>query len=390
MIAEKILIVDDDPSILEGYKRSLRKRFSLEIASTAELGLRILAAGTPFAVVVSDMKMPKMNGIEFLSRVKEKVPGAVRIMLTGFADQQTAIEAVNEGNIFRFLTKPCPTPTFEKALEAGIEQHRLITAERDLLEKTLSGAITILTEILSLFDPDLFGRAMQLKELIHQLSRFLKIPPPWDIEAAAMLSQIGHLGIPPETLVKVQKRQSLSHEEKEILTLVPEIGSHLLVNIPRLDSVSRIVLYQNKRFDGSGFPKDSIAGTQIPLGARLLKVFSDLVEIESNGTSRKDAFRQLQSREGWYDPEIIKKISRFFSDQEDYETGNKSSSVSICLGDLRPGHLLKSDIQTSDGLLLLSAGHRISPVHLARLRNCAKLREIKEPIKIEKLIPDSD
>ncbi|NIQ03497.1 MAG: response regulator, partial [Nitrospinaceae bacterium] len=94
-----------------------------------------------FAVVVSDMRMPDMDGIQFLSRVREHYPQTVRMMLTGYADVKTAMNAVNEGNIFRFMTKPCPPEVFEKVLSAGIEQYRLITAERDLLERTLKGSV---------------------------------------------------------------------------------------------------------------------------------------------------------------------------------------------------------------------------------------------------------
>src|SRR5882672_4792554 len=103
----KILCVDDEPNVLEAFSRSLRKDFQVFVAQSGEQGIAMIENEGPFAVVVSDMRMPEMDGIQFLSRVRETIPETVRVMLTGNADQQTAMNAVNEGNIFRFLTKPC-------------------------------------------------------------------------------------------------------------------------------------------------------------------------------------------------------------------------------------------------------------------------------------------
>ena len=140
-MTEKILCVDDEANILEAHQRGLGKQFHIETALGAEQALGQIDAQGPYTVVVSDMRMPGMDGVQLLSEVRKRAPDSVRIMLTGFADLQTAIEAVNEGNIFRFLTKPCPQETLAKALSAGIEQYRLVTAEKELLAKTLRGAI---------------------------------------------------------------------------------------------------------------------------------------------------------------------------------------------------------------------------------------------------------
>ena len=158
-MTEKILCVDDEPNVLQACRRQLRKRFHIETADGGEQALQAIAGQDPYAVIVSDMRMPGMDGIQFLARAKELTPNSVRIMLTGNSDQQTAIEAVNEGNIFRFLTKPCPAESLAKAIAAGVEQYRLVTAEKELLEKTLRGSIKVLTEVLSLVNPTAFGRA---------------------------------------------------------------------------------------------------------------------------------------------------------------------------------------------------------------------------------------
>ncbi len=136
-MAPKVLFVDDDPNILEAYQRQFWKQYQIDTALAGDRGLEAVAKNGPYAVIVSDLKMPGMNGVQLLSRVREMAPDSVRIMLTGFAEVQTAIDAVNEGNIFRFLTKPCQPDVLARALDAGIEQYRLITANRELLEQSL-------------------------------------------------------------------------------------------------------------------------------------------------------------------------------------------------------------------------------------------------------------
>ena len=126
-------------------------------------GLKILSRKGPFAVILSDLRMPVMDGIQFLSETKTITPDSVRIILTGNADLQNAIEAVNKGNIYRFLTKPCPGHLLRAVLEQAVEQYRLVTAEKELLEKTLKGSVKVLSELLSLVNPEAFGKSSRIK-----------------------------------------------------------------------------------------------------------------------------------------------------------------------------------------------------------------------------------
>lgn len=382
-MTKKILFVDDDANVLSAYQRQLRKQYQIDIASSGAEGLKAVEDNGPFAVVVSDLRMPGMDGIEFLTKVKERSPDTVRIMLTGNADTRAAIEAVNEGNIFRFLTKPCLPPDLAQALQAGINQYRLISAERELLQNTLNGSIRVLTEILSIVDPQSFGRARMLRDSMGTLSGALKIADLWELELAAMLSQIGHVTIPPEIIVKEKSGQSLSDVEKEMLSRVPEIGYTLLAHIPRLESVAEIVLYQNKRFDGLGFPKDSIAGSRIPLGARILKVLIDLVQVETEGIPRAKALEVLRKREAWYDPAILDAAFTCFASLPKLQQTMQRSVRSVALKDLRAGQILLSDVVTCNGALLITAGNHVSKTLLERIKNFAKLKGVREPIQVE-------
>ena len=168
---EKVLFVDDDAAVLSTFRRTLRKKFQLITAMGGETALEQIQSKGPFAVVVSDMRMPGMNGVQLLAKIKEKNPDTVRMMLTGYADFNTAMEAVNEGNIFRFLTKPCPPDLLAQALEDAARQYRLIKSEQELLNKTLKGSIQVLIEILSIVDQQSFSQVTKLRDYVRRLSK---------------------------------------------------------------------------------------------------------------------------------------------------------------------------------------------------------------------------
>ena len=379
----RILLVDDDPNILNGYKRSLRKSFDVSTALGGREALEILTDNEAFPVVVSDMRMPEMDGIQFLEKVKEISKDTVRIMLTGNSDQETAMNAVNRGSIFRFLTKPCPNELMLETLETGIKQYELVTAERELLEKTLNGSVNLLTEILSLYLPEIFGQSIKKKSLIQDLATALNIPSFWELEVAAMLSPIGFVGIPAEIISKFQKSEDLSNDEKFILAEVPEVGAHLLSNIPRLEPVAQIILYQNKRYDGTGFPRNSVSGEEIPFGSRLLKILEDLIQIESNGAERGQAIQIMQNRKGWYDPKAFDIISQTLLDNETPPEAQTITTLTLKVDELQTGQILRSDAITIAGELLLSAGQRLTPLNIQRLRNYDKTIGIRQPVQVE-------
>jgi FixJ family two-component response regulator/GGDEF domain-containing protein len=134
-MAEKILFVDDEPAVLDGYRRMLHREFEVDTAVGGEVGLSMIHDCGPYCVVISDMRMPGMNGAEFLYQVRQKSPDTVRMLLTGGTDLNAAIDAVNEGNIFRFLTKPCSKETIVEAIHIGLDQYHSITTEKKLAKK---------------------------------------------------------------------------------------------------------------------------------------------------------------------------------------------------------------------------------------------------------------
>jgi FixJ family two-component response regulator len=135
LVENKVLFVDDEESILQGYRRILHSEFCVATATGGDQGMAAIRTSGPFAVVVSDMRMPGMNGAQFLAKVHEKAPDSVRILLTGYSDLDAVISAVNEGNIFRYLTKPCEKTTLLAALHSGVAQYNEIMANKDLVKK---------------------------------------------------------------------------------------------------------------------------------------------------------------------------------------------------------------------------------------------------------------
>lgn len=381
---KKILFVDDDPNVLAALQRQLRKHFSIETACGPEEGLRVLERAEEFGVVVADMKMPGMDGATFLAAVKKRAPDLVRVMLTGNADLETAVRAVNEGSIFSFLNKPCLPEQLTQTLEAGLRQHYLITAERELLEKTLRGAVKVLSEILAMVDPQSFGRSQSLRENIRRLAEHLGVENVWELEVAAMLCQIGHVTIPPDVALKARLGHPLSEPEAAMLMRIPEVGRNLLANIPRLEGVAQIVYYQAKHFDGSGFPADSTAGEAIPLGARLLKVLLDLTQLEAKGQPRDQALDHLRQRRGWYDPRLLDAIcARLGTATEAPSPAAAETRLPVTLDELRVGYVLADSVLTHDGTMVVAAGHPVTEAVLERLRNFALTVGITEPIYVQ-------
>jgi response regulator RpfG family c-di-GMP phosphodiesterase len=380
-MSEKILFVDDDINILNAFQRQLRKQFMLQTASSGEEGLKVLKEEGPFAVVVADMRMPVMDGISFLKQVQETAPASIRLMLTGNADQKTAIDAVNEGRVFRFMTKPCAIEQLVNTLDAAQGQYRLQRAERELLEGTLNGAVKLLMEILSITAPTVSGRAIALRKTAIEVARSLQIMHTWALEVATMLSHIAYVTLPSETLQKVRAGQPLSEVEQTMVDHLPETGHKLLTNIPRLKQVARIVLYQDKNFDGSGIPADAVAGEDIPIESRILKVLHDMNNLqERHGLPIGAALIRMQE-DGWkYDKRILQTVAWFQSTGED--DSGMSAPTGISVSELRPGQVLVSNIKTENGRLLVTAGHELSEAIVERLINYHQVHKIKEPIMV--------
>ena len=376
-------MVDDDANVLLGLQRTLRKQFQIETASGGQQALALLDGADSYAVVVADMCMPGMNGVQLLQEFQRRSPDTIRVMLTGNADQQTAVEAVNEGHVFQFLSKPCAPPKIATVLESALRQYRLVTAERQLLEHTLQGAVKVMLDILAINDPESFGRGQVLKDYVRVFMDGRKDGEIWELELAAMLANIGFVGIPPALCQKAREKRHLTGEEKDMLVRVPEIGAGLIEAIPRLANVARIIRYQNKNFDGSGFPRDGVKGDEIPIGARILKVLSDLAELEAvENVAKFQAFEMMQKRSGWYDQGVLEAALARFDVYVPGQSSGGTETKALRCDQLRVGQTLVSNVETVEGTLVVAAGTRVNAALLERLKNWHVLSGVKEPIMV--------
>jgi len=323
--------------------------------------------------------MPRMDGIEFLSRVRALAPDSVRMMLTGNADLHAAVEAVNQGHIFRFLTKPCGPEVLTAALNSGTAQYRLITAERELLEKTLRGTIKVLGEMLALLNPEAFGRASRITRYVKEVAQQMGAPDVWQLETAAALSQIGCIMLPEDALMKLYKGQPLAPEESQLFNMHPFLAYDLLSHIPRMEEIAEIISYQEKHFDGSGIPHDDRHGKEIPLGSRILKVVLDFDTMVAGKVRKGEIIVNLKSRSGIYDPRVLAALEALVVAEEGFE------SRAVTVAQLRDEMILAQDVTTIDGRLLLVSGYQVNKTMRERLRNFAVKPGVKEPIHV--LVP---
>jgi response regulator RpfG family c-di-GMP phosphodiesterase len=368
---KRILFVDDEPNLLQGIERQFRKQYEIETACGAEAGLSTLAAKGPFAVVVSDLRMPGMDGTQFLSRVRRQYPDTVRVMLTGQADLSSAIAAVNEGNIFQFLSKPCQAPMLTRAIDSAIGQHRLITAERELLEKTLHGSVEVMSEILSLVNPSAFSRAQRACRYVRHIVRQLNIPGQWQFEVAAMLSQIGCVTVPADVLEKAAATELLTDEERRILAAHAKVAHDLLMRIPRLESVAEMVAAQ----ESSVYRGVEMSTGEVAVGAHLLRIALDFDERTSRGASVESAIAEMRSHRG-YSPAYLDVLETI-----DVEIRN-SHAIFLKVSELRQGMITNTDIRARNGALLLARGQEITEGAIVRLRSFLATGRLTEPLSV--------
>ena len=378
-MSDQILFVDDDPNLLSGIQRNLRKQFQIVTATGPSQALAVLGSQGPFALVVSDLKMPLMSGVELLARAATEWPDTVRILLTGEADMKTAIAAVNEGHVYRFLTKPFALPSLANVLTTALKQYNLVVAEKVLLERTLSGSIEVLTEILGVMHPLAFSRASRIRNTVRGLVAYCRLPNSWEFEVAAMLSQIGCITLPIEVLEKVCSGQDLSAAERKLYEVHPAVGSRLLEKIPRLETVAGMIERMEEAIEPLP-PGAQLKDTdRVLLGRQLLKMASDLDVLSSRGLTKAMALVQMQTQDNNYSSELMKALATIEAVELRMET------KAIKFKELKTGMVLRTDIRARDGSLLLAKNHDLSPAVLECLSRYFVSRGIQEPIEV--LVP---
>lgn len=379
-MTEKILFVDDDELILASWERSLRRQFDVETALGPKQAIEKIQSFGPYGVVVSDMRMPEMNGLQLLERVRELSPDTVRLILTGNADIRTAIDAVNQGHIFRFLEKPCPIEVLGKVLTVALEQHRLQKSEQELLEKTLHGSVKVLTEVLGLVHPEAFSMASRITVFVKHIAAELKLQDSWRFEMAAMLSQLGSVVLPTDTLEAVRMGRKLSPDQRARFVSHPDVARNLIRSIPRMESVAAMIAHQMKPFKEQ--PQISIAERDDEtLGAQMLKVCIKFEAEMREGRGHVGAIAVLQEDPGEYDPALVAVLSSLPADVLPCEP------QVVEVADLQVKMVLDQDLRTKEGTLLVAKGIEITDTLLTRIQNFHHRGSVGDSIRV--LVPIS-
>lgn len=381
-MAERVLFVDDDRAILTAYRRQLSRRFDMVLAGSGTEALEQLAISGPFAVIVSDMRMPGMDGVQLLEEMRRRAPETIRIMLTGNSEQKTAAQAVNQGQVFRFLNKPCMPEALAEAIEAGLALHALKVSERELLEKTLNGSLRVMMETLALVNPVAFGRGMRIRRFVEAMDEGATTPDGWIFETAAFLSQLGCLTLPAALLEKAYRGQPLGDAETAAYAAYPRDSARLLAHIPRLEPLVAILTDEPLALDSAPGPAaPATAAPRVPdpavvaAGRARLDLALALDERLLRGAGFAQALNDLRAT-GRHDGRLIDALTSHALRAE----GDEIRPTRIA--DLAPGTLLEEDILSQAGVLLVARGQEITWAVIALLRNYALHSPVREPFLV--------
>ena len=375
-MVDKILFVDDEPAVLDGYKRMLHRGFEVDTAGGGKQGLAATHEHGPYSVVISDMRMPEMNGAQFFAQLRQTAPDTIRILLTGYTDLSAAMDAVNEGNIFRFLTKPCEKEVLARAITTGLVQYRLVTAEKELLEKTLMGSIKVLTDVLSASSPEAFGRSMRITRVVRHLVSKFDLPAPWRFETAAMLSQLGCVTLDPELIKAAYVGQQLSPEGQSRFDSHPQVAKDLLGNIPRLEPIAWMISQQLTREAVHKIPSDATTASAqaIVLGAKMLKLAVAFDSCKMSGLSDEHAIARLEKRHGEFARDLLDALKQLAPEDSRMEL-RKVSTAKLTIG-----MILQNEIRTRTGMLMVAKGQEVTYALLIKLENFSRAGTIDDEI----------
>lgn len=409
-----LLFVDDEPSILSALRRLFRPHgYRILIAESGAAGLAILEQEA-VDLIISDMRMPEMDGATLLKQVRSRWPRTIRILLTGYADITSTVAAINEGEIFRYVAKPWDDNDLLnivrdalerqrlegenrrltaltqaqneelKALNAGLEQK---VAERTAelrqalsfveqahgeLKKSFLTSVQVFAGLIELRSgpsgSHLAGHGRRVAELARNLALRLGVS---DAEAqnimlAGLLHDIGKMGLPDELLSK--PFNVLNADQRALVMKHPQIGQNLLMAIDKFKDAALIVRHHHECFDGNGYP-DRLSGIAIPQGARILAIANDYDALQA-GTLVQRALRQeealnylVDNRGRRYDPVAVDAFIKMIGETQ------KGGPIELTLRTmhLKPGMTLSRDLMHQDGYMLLARGSILTPEIIAQL-----------------------
>lgn len=380
-----VLVVDDDPVVRKLTRQLLSKiTDGVHCVSSGIDAIRVAPELDPDLILL-DVTMPEMSGFEVCARLRAdpKIREVPIIMVTALNDRKSRLKGLESG-ADDFITKPYDRMELHTRVRTilRVNRYRRLTQERDHRKRAWQGALSVLSELLAIRDPETFGIAQRVENRALDLSRRLRIDDNDTIRMAALFCQLGRVTIPDSVLSKAASNHDLSRGERALMRSIPESSRSILSHIPELRRIGNIVYWQDKNYDGTGFPLEDLNGRTIPVASRIIRVARDFERHIEDGLSTDEAQLRLHAQDRWYDPAVLTALDAQLLD-EAAEFSMKA--MTIALADLRIGMEILEEIVTIDDLLIVvGAGTRITGPMLERLHNFARLKGIREPIIIKR------
>jgi CheY-like chemotaxis protein len=368
-----VLLVDDESEILEALSLQLRRDHKVLTAESGDDALRLLADSGPVAAVISDLRMPGMDGVELLRRVQLEYPDTTRVLHTAQSDLSAAIAAINDGGVYRYLAKPVRTDELRATVQDAVELYGRSTTERRLLDTTLRASLQALFGVLELASPVAFARAGRIRTLVAELCAAMQLDSLWEIEVAAMASQLGAVTIPPTVLQKLDKGLPVTEDEQVMVDAMPGVAVQLLKGIPMLDDVLDIVrgLGALRHGEKPARQKSPLIGTAVDV----VRTAIDYETLESRGMEVESAIVVLECRDN-----TALDVLAVLRAIKGIRTKVNEKVRGLRVVDLEVGMRVAEDIVATNGLVLIGRGMVVTSLLLDRLGNYARMIEIIEPV----------
>ncbi|PKN99938.1 MAG: hypothetical protein CVU42_06205 [Chloroflexi bacterium HGW-Chloroflexi-4] len=388
---EVILLVDDEPNVLSALTRALNSNQYFDIV-TANDGIQAidLLKNTPnVALIISDYRMPGLDGVSFLIEAQDICPDATRMILSGVADLEMATNAINLGQIFRLLLKPCAPEIFLSSVKAGLRQYELMTSERDLLQNTLKGSIKILTDLLAAINPDSFSQSTRISVLTRKFATSLGLVNAWELELAGVLCRIGCVTVPPEVMDAWMKGRLLDDNQQHMIDSVGKVGHHLLRNIPRLEKIAEGILHQATPFKPvEQATSNTLKGSDIPLIGRILKIIIDYDRFLAIDPIPITALNRMLHQAYEYDLDLYKSFKEFIVSENEADkrpASKKESAITeVSIDEVKDGMVIMGNVFDKKGRLLIGSGTLVTDIIKLRLSNYNNIYGLDQTLLVRK------